>query len=227
MSERITLTAADGHILDASRADPAQDTADETAKGGIVVLHAIYGLTTHMGDVCDAYARDGYAAIAPALYDRLGKNTVHGYDPDGAAAGMASYAALTREQIMADVAACAAALRPGKVAISGFCTGGTWAWVASAALDFDAQVNYYGSHVPARLDYTPQCPTIMHYGDSDHIVPVADIDKIRAARPEVTIHLHPGGKHAFLNPEQASHNAEITARAWQTSIAFLDGQFGA
>ena len=37
------------------------------AKGGIVILHAVYGLTDHMGDVCDAFAAPGYAAIAPAL----------------------------------------------------------------------------------------------------------------------------------------------------------------
>ena len=112
------------------------------------------------------------------------------------------------------------------VAISGFCTGGTWAWIAAAELDFDAQVNFYGSHVPARLEYAPKCPTVMHYGDSDHIVPVPDIDKIRAANPEVTIHIYPGAGHAFFNPEQASHDADGAALAFRRSIEFLDRQFG-
>jgi len=153
---------------------------------------------------------------------------VHGYDPAGADAGRKSYAALTKSQILADVAACAEALSPaGPVAISGFCTGGTWAWIAAAELDFDAQVNYYGSHVASRLDHAPRCPTVAHYGDSDHIVPVSDIDKIRAAYPQVAIHVHPGGKHAFLNPEQASHDPDIAAKAWRASIAFLDERFGA
>lgn len=223
MSRKITLTAADGHRFEARRADPEGD-----AKGGIVILHAIYGLTGHIADVCGSYAAEGYAAIAPALYDRIGKDLVHGYDPDGAAAGRECYGALGQEQILADVAACAEALRSsGQVAISGYCTGGTWAWVASATQDFDAQVNFYGSHVPAKLEFAPRCPTIMHYGDDDHVVPVADIDRIRDAHPEVTIHIYPGGRHAFFNPEQASYDGDAAALAWQQSIAFLDQQFAA
>ena len=221
MSQKISLTAEDGHVFDAWRADPAG-----APKGGVIVLHAVYGLTTHMGDVCDAWAGDGFAAIAPALYDRVGKNIVHPYGEDGAEAGRQSYGALTQEQILADVSACAAALRDcGPVVISGYCTGGTWAWIAASTLDFDAQVNFYGSHVPARLEFTPTCPTVMHYGDNDRIVPMADVDKIRAARPEVTIHIYPGGQHAFFNPEQPSHDADAAALAWTRSIAFLDQQF--
>ncbi len=220
MSRKITLTAADGHALIAWRADPEGD-----AKGGIVVLHAVYGLTDHMGDVCAAFAAHGYAAVAPALYDRIGAGIVHPYTSDGVAAGQESYAALGRDAILADVEACASALRAGPVAISGFCTGGTWAWEAAAALDFDASVNFYGSHVAQRLDIRPNCPTIMHYGDSDAIVPLPDVMRIRTANPGVTVHVYPGGRHAFFNPAQANHDAEAAALALERSIAFLDAQF--
>ena len=44
----------------------------------------------------------------------------------------------------------------------------------------------------------------MHYGDSDLIVPVPDIEKIRAAHPEVTIHLHPGAGHAQNNQQNGA-----------------------
>ena len=222
MSQKISLTSEDGHTFDAWRSDP-----DEPAKGGVVVLHAVYGLTDHMGDVCDGWAGDGYAAIAPALYDRVERNIVHPYGEEGAEAGRHSYGALTKEQILADVTACAAALRPaGPVAISGYCTGGTWAWISAATLDFDAHVNFYGSHVPSRLDYTPKCPTIMHYGDNDRIVPMEDVGKIRDARPEVTIFIYPNGQHAFFNPAQGSYDGDAAALAWQRSIEFLDRQFG-
>ena len=72
MSRRIKLTGVDDHPFSAWRADP-----DTKAKGGIVVLHAVYGLTDHMGDVCQQYADNGYAAIAPALYDRIKSDIVH------------------------------------------------------------------------------------------------------------------------------------------------------
>jgi carboxymethylenebutenolidase len=218
MSRKITLDAADGHRLTAWRSDPAG-----SAKGGVVVLHAVYGLTAHMGAVCDRWAEAGYAAIAPALFDRVGTDLVHPYTRDGVEAGRKCFAALGEQQILADIAACAAALRStGPVAISGFCTGGTWAWVAAAKQDFAAQVNFYGSHVPSKLALAPRCPTAMHYGDADHAVKPADVERIRAAYPAVTIHVYRGGKHAFFNPEQESYDPSIASLAWQRSVAFLD-----
>jgi carboxymethylenebutenolidase len=220
MSQKITLAAADGHTFTARRSDPVQPP-----RGGIVVLHAVYGLSNHMGDVCDQFASRGYAAIVPALYDRIGKDIVHPFTAQGAAAGVKTYSSLTRAQILADVDACAAALRPcGRVAISGFCTGGTWAWIASAELAFDAQVNFYGSHVPAHLALAPRCPTIMHYGDSDQFVSMEAMDRIRAAHPEVLIQVYPGGKHAFFNPQQQSYDSAHATLALEQSIAFLDRQ---
>ena len=222
MSRKIALDAADGHRFAAWRSDP-----DGPAKGGVVVLHAVYGLTPHMGAVCDRWAEAGYAAIAPALFDRVGRDLVHPYSRDGVEAGRRCFGALAEAQVLADVAACAKVLRDGgPVAVSGFCTGGTWAWVASATLDFDAQVNFYGSHVPSKLDLAPRCPTIMHYGDNDHAVPLRDIERIRAAHPTVVVYVYPGGKHAFFNPEQEAHDAVSAALAWQRSVAFLDRTFG-
>ncbi len=223
MSRKITLSAADGHELAAWRADPETD-----AKGGIVLLHAVFGLTDHMAEVCQAFADNGYAAIAPALYDRIGADIVHPYTGDGVAAGRESYGALGRQSILADVEACAASLRAaGPVAISGFCTGGTWAWEAAASLEFDAAVNFYGSHVASRLEIRPACPTIMHYGDSDVIVPLPDVERIRAANPEVTVYVYAGGRHAFFNPDQANYDADAAALALERSIAFLDERFAA
>src|SRR5690606_8512799 len=93
--------------LDAWRSDPPGP-----AKGGIVLLHAIFGLTGHMGEVCDRFAEAGFAAVAPSLYDRIGRGIVHGYGADGRGAGRESYAALEEGQILADIGACAGALRP-------------------------------------------------------------------------------------------------------------------
>lgn len=218
MSKRISVTATDSHELDAWRSDPTG-----TSKGGIVILHAIYGLTNHMGDVCDIWAGQGFTAIAPALYDRIAKNTVHGYDQTDK--GRDSYVALNKEQILADVAGCAAALRPGPVAISGFCTGGSWAWVAAQELPFDASVNCYGSHVHQRLDYKPACPTIMHYGDADKVVRIDGVKAIQAANPDVTIHIYPGAGHAFFNPEQISHDPDAAGLLLSRSVAFLEEVF--
>lgn len=221
MSEKITLTAADQHEFAAWRSKPEND-----AKGGIVMLHAVYGLTTHMGEVCDRFAADGICAIAPALYDRTGPGIVHPYTRDGVEAGRLSYGALKRDQILADIEACADALRAtGPVAVGGFCTGGTWAWIAAAELELDAAVIFYGSQVPDHLGLTPACPTVLHYGDDDFVVPMEDVGKIRAAHPGLPLHVYPGGKHAFFNPEQDSYNAAAAELAYSRSLEFLGERF--
>ena len=222
MAERVSITASDGHKLDAWRSAPAGEV-----KGGIIFLQAIYGLTTHLGDVCDQFARDGYAAMAPALYDRAGRNKVFAYDQEGLKGGMAFREHLAEETVLLDVAACAETLRPtaGKVAIAGFCTGGTWAWASASALDLDAAVIFYGSNIPDYLDRNARCPAIMHYGDRDHIMPIETVRQIETNYPDVGFHIYPGAGHAFFNPEQANHNPDAARLAYERTITYLNQQF--
>ena len=130
-------------------------------------------------------------------------------------------------RIHADIqAAAAAAGTSGRVAISGFCTGGSWAWRASAKFRFPAQVNFYGSHIPALIEVVPQCPTILHYGEKDLLAPAPAIDNIRARHPAVELYVYPGAAHAFENVEQANYDAAAADLAWQRSIAFMDRHVG-
>ena len=77
MGENVRLTAADGHDLGAYRTDPAAN-----AKGGIVVIQEIFGVNSHVRDVCDHLAQQGYVALAPALFDRITPGIELGYTED-------------------------------------------------------------------------------------------------------------------------------------------------
>lgn len=223
-ARQVQLTASDGHKFTVYRAEPAGPS-----KGGIVILHAVYGLTTNMGDVCAAWAQAGYTAVAPALFDRLKPETVHPYTREGVQAGTDSYNKLTEAQIFADIAACtASAGGEARTAISGFCTGGSWAWRAASKMNFAAHVNFYASHVhtPEYINLEPRSKTIIHYGDKDAVVSMADIERIRARHPSVEIFIYPGAGHAFLNPDQQSYHAPSAQPAWARSIAFMDATIG-
>ena len=65
MGHTTNLNTADGFVLSAYRADPAA-----TPRGGLVVAQEIFGVNSHIRSVCDGFAADGYAVIAPALFDR-------------------------------------------------------------------------------------------------------------------------------------------------------------
>ena len=202
-------------------AEPEGDGTSEI-KGGVVVLHAVYGATAHMGDVCARWAAAGYRAVAPALFDRLEPGLVFPYSAPKD--GGVRYAELSEDQIFADIRAAAKAASPDTPAIiSGFCTGGTWAWRAAAdpAMTFAAQVNFYGSHVAQHLDLTPRCPTLMHYGALDHVVPLATVQEIATGHPEVELHVYPHAGHAFFNPDQESYDADAADLAWKRTVEFL------
>jgi carboxymethylenebutenolidase len=223
MSERVLLKAGDGHVLSAWSSSP-----EGACKGGVVVLHAVFGLTSHIGDVCDRWAAAGFRALAPALYDRLGPGVVHPYGRAGAEAGSRTYARLTDEQILADIAACARDLSPhGPVAITGFCTGGSWSWTAASRMSFAAQVAFYGSHIHERLEQAPLCPTQLHYGADDHVVSEMEQQRIRAAFPALDMRLYEGAGHAFMNPEQEFFNEPAAQDAWTSAIAFIEASFAA
>ena len=77
MGEIIQLTAADGHTFDVYKAMPSG-----TPKGGMLVIQEIFGVNQHMRKVADSYAAEGYAVLAPALFDRAERNFEVGYTPE-------------------------------------------------------------------------------------------------------------------------------------------------
>ena len=62
MGETVTLTAADGHSFSAYQASPAG-----APKGAVVVIQEIFGVNSHIRDICDRLAAEGYVTIAPAF----------------------------------------------------------------------------------------------------------------------------------------------------------------
>ena len=71
------LRAADGFTLGAYEALP-DEGAD--VKGAVVVIQEIFGVNAHIREVCDGYARDGYAVIAPQIFDRAERDVELGYE---------------------------------------------------------------------------------------------------------------------------------------------------
>ena len=128
MGKHLTLTAADQHRLGAYRADP-----QGSAKGGIVVIQEIFGVNHHIRAVCDRLAGEGYAAVAPALFDRMEPNFECGYTPDEIANARKFVANPDFGAMLRDTQAAIDELKKeGPVAILGFCLGGTISFLAAA-----------------------------------------------------------------------------------------------
>lgn len=218
MGKMIRLKAADGHELDAYVAEPKGK-----AKGGIVVVQEIFGVSDHIKRVADQYAAQGYKAVAPAMFDRIERGITLPYSE--IQQGLAYMRQLAWPNTLADVEAAAKEARTaGSAAVVGFCWGGTVAHVAASDLDVDAAVSYYGGGVAKMLDKQPRCPILYHFGDQDHSIPLPDIEKIRKAYPGSVVHVYPGAQHGFNCDERASYSAADARLAFERSIAFLGEQ---
>jgi carboxymethylenebutenolidase len=218
MGQMIRLKAKDGHELDAYLAEPKGK-----AKGGIVVVQEIFGVTNHIKRVADQFAAQGYRVVAPAMFDRVESGVTLEYSE--IEKGRDYMRQLVWPNTLADVSAAVNEARgAGNVGVVGYCWGGTVAHVAASELELDAAVSYYGGGVAKMLDKKPRCPIIYHFGDKDASIPLADIEKIKKATPENPVHVYAGAGHGFNCDERGSYSAKDAKVALERSIEFLSAQ---
>lgn len=201
----------------------------------VVVIHEIFGLTDWVRGVADQLAEAGYIAIAPDL--------LSGAAPDGGGtqelgsgdAVRKAIASLAPDQVTADLNAVVAyvARLPasnGKVAVAGFCWGGTQAFrLATNNKDIKAAFAFYGSGPEREEDLTRiQCPVYGFYGGNDARVN-ATIPKSTELMKKVGKIYEPvtyeGAGHGFMRageaPDAGAANTKARDQAWQRVKSLL------
>ncbi|MFQ5985606.1 MAG: dienelactone hydrolase family protein [Alphaproteobacteria bacterium] len=221
MGSWIELEADDGHKLDAYRARP-----HAPVRGGLVVVQEVFGVNDHIRRVCDGFAADGYDVAAPALFDRIEKKVELGYGADELAAGRGYRTRLAWDDVVRDVkAATRAVTETGRVGVVGYCWGGSVAWLAATRLDVACAVGYYGGQIIQFKDEKPRCPVMLHFGEKDSLIPAADVAAIRAAQPEVTVHLYPAG-HGFNCDRRKDFDPASADAGRRRTLAFFAEHLG-
>lgn len=218
----IELTAADGHRFAAYRAGPAD------ARKALVVVQEIFGVNRHMRRICDDFAKEGYAVIAPALFDRVERGIELGYTGEDVVRGRDLRAKVPADGTMADIEASAAALPAGATrGIVGYCWGGTVAWWgATRSTSFKAACGWYGGGIAGTRDEKPNCPVELHFGSADGSIPMSDVELIRAAQPGVAIFVYEGAGHGFGCEDRGSYKPDDAALADQRTFAFFAKHLG-
>src|SRR3546814_4661252 len=80
-------------------------------KGGVGVIQEIFGVNAHIRAVADDYAKQGYLAVAPALFDRVRPGIELGYEAADIAEGREIRGKLENDDALLDVAAAADAVK--------------------------------------------------------------------------------------------------------------------
>jgi carboxymethylenebutenolidase len=223
MGQDITLKAEDGHQPSAYRADPKG-----RARGGVVIVQEIFGVNHHIRNVSDGYAEDGYAVIAPALFDRVERGFQTGYAQADIERGRAVRGRLSIDDAVKDVRAAVDALATEglKVGVVGYCFGGTMAWLAATRIDgVSAAVGYYGGGIADAAGEQPRCATMLHFGETDASIPKEHYEKVMKLHPKLPVFIYPAG-HGFSCDERASYHAESARLARERTIEFLRKHIG-
>ena len=229
MGQHRQLRAADGFAFDVYEALP-----DGEPKAAVVVIQEIFGVNAHIREVADGFARDGYAALAPAVFDRVERGVELGYDADGMGRGRdLAFNGLVQEDTLRDLQATVEeAGKYGSVGVVGYCYGGLMTWLSACELDGIACASaYYGGGIAGTLERapgearSPKCAMAMHFGALDAHIPLSDVDAIKAALPEVPVHVY-DADHGFNCDHRGSYHAESAALARERTIALFAAHLG-
>lgn len=218
MGEYVSLKTTDGHELGAYVARPEGEPL-----AGLVVVQEIFGVNRHIRSVADGYARDGFLAAAPALFDRIERGVELGYEGADAQRARSFIPKLDAEKSLADVAAAiefAESATGKEVGIIGYCYGGTIAWLAAARLHPAVAVGYYGGQIAKYANEKLSAPVMLHFGKQDAHIPSEEVEKIHAAHPEVEIYWYDAG-HGFNCDERGSYSKDAAHAARDRSLRFL------
>ncbi|HEY0768063.1 MAG TPA: dienelactone hydrolase family protein [Steroidobacteraceae bacterium] len=217
MGEYSTLMARDGHEFQVWLAAPPG-----RPRGAVLVIQEIFGVNAHIRKLTDGFAAAGYTAIAPCLFDRVRRGIELGYSAADMQEGSGYVKQLTPETTLRDLAAALAVVKhSGRAATVGYCWGGAMSYLAACQLPIACAVVYYGK-VVSYLDQKPRCPVMYHYGTEDKSIPLADVERVKAAaNPPAAVYVYEGAGHGFNREQHDSYNPQAAALARTRTLEFI------
>jgi carboxymethylenebutenolidase len=224
MGTIVQLTAADGTQFPAYVATPASP-----AKAAVVVIQEIFAVNVHIREVADGYAKEGYLAIAPAMFHRAQANVELGYAEADMGAGMALKTAIeslpspgAMQDIQASIdhvhAACG-----GKVGVVGYCWGGLLTWRSACLLNgLSAAAPYYGGGMTTDAESARQSkvPVMAHFAEEDKWISMESVRAFQSAHPSAQVFTY-AAHHGFNCNHRGAWHAESAALAKQRTLDFF------
>ena len=217
MNELIEITAKDNHRFSAYISQPSGKP-----KAGIVIVQEIFGVNTHIKEVTDLYASKGYLCIAPSLFDRIEKNVTLNYDEKGVSKGRNLKELCDKDALKDIEASISVVSSAGKVAVIGYCWGGSLSWrIGCKASNLSASICYYGGDIPKLKDLEPKCKVLTHFGELDKGIPINDVKIFEETRPDVLTYTYPAD-HGFNCDHRSQYNKTCANIAFERTLKFLE-----
>ena len=201
----------------------------EKPRGGVLVLHAWWGLNDFFKSFANRLASKGFLALAPDLYDGPVAKSVE--------EAKEFHSKIDDDRVKRIVLGATEYLRSDpsisgrKIGVIGFSMGAAWSLLLSTLKPetIGAVVVFYGSYP---VDFSKsQASYLGHFSPDDEWEPVADVrateEKIRGAGRDVTFHFYPGTKHWFVEENRpVEYNRDASDLSWKRTLEFLDSKLG-
>ncbi|ELT96486.1 hypothetical protein CAPTEDRAFT_21911, partial [Capitella teleta] len=195
-------------------------------KGGLILLHAWWGLNEEIVQHADEVSRDsGFTVLVPDLYrGRIAK------DRETAGHYMAD---LDWEGAVCDVRAAVKCLHSNgcvKVGVAGFCMGGALCWLAAAKIpEVKAAAPFYGIPKAHLADLaTISVPVQGHFGEKDNVVGLSSPrdylplkEKLDDAGVNFELCVYGGAGHGFAHPSYKTYNEQAARAAFKSMYSFM------
>ncbi|MCX7593727.1 MAG: dienelactone hydrolase family protein [Fischerella sp.] len=203
---------------------------------GIVVLQEIFGVNSHIRDVTERIAKEGYVAIAPALFQRFAPGFETGYTPADIEIGRKyAWEQSQASELLSDIQSAIDYLKTlpqvkkDGFGCIGFCFGGHVAYLAATLPDIKATASFYGARITTATPGGGE-PTITRtkdisgtlyafFGMEDASIPAEQVDQIEAELEKYKIphrvFRYDGADHGFFCDQRASYNPKAAADAWE------------
>jgi carboxymethylenebutenolidase len=190
----------------------------------VIIVHEWWGLNPHIEDIAQRYAREGFIAVAPDLYD--GITTKDSKEASNLMGALKTEKGLEYLQIVLGQ------LRSMKdvtgVGVTGFCMGGTFALLLACHAKVDACAPFYGDvPVDTTLIGKLDCPILFIGGEKDQWITTEKMHRLDTAlkqyAKEGEVRIYKGADHAFFNDTRPEVYSKADAEdAWKRVIEFFN-----
>lgn len=200
----------------------------------VIVIQEIFGVNNHIKDVTCRLAKEGYIAIAPAIYQRQAPNFAVGYTAEGIEIGRKYKDNTKAEELLSDIQATIDYLyqlpqvKKTGVGSIGFCFGGHVTYLTAILPEIKATASFYGAGIAnwcpnekfATITQTKDIKGKIYcfYGEKDLNIPLDQVEQIenelQRYRIPHQIFRYPNADHGFFCDARASYHEESAKDAW-------------
>lgn len=243
ITERVHASV-DGKTMGGYLARPA----DGAAHPAVLVFMEIFGVNSHIRDVTERVAREGYVALAPDFFHRTGPGVDYGYDQTGFTEGIKLLGGLKADEVAADARAALSFLKRqnfvkgDKLGAMGFCIGGHVTYLTACETEIKAAASFYGGGIakeqglggaPSTVGRTSKITgkVLCLFGEKDPLIPLSEIETIRAelqknkVRNEIVV--YPGADHGFFCDQRGTYDKKAANDAWAKVKKLFAEELGA